>query len=129
MFGSKRQQKIGRMLQRELGDIFLRDNRGILNGNMVSISEVRVSPDLSVAKVYISMMLIKNSDEMYEHLNEHKAEIRGELGRRIGKQVRRIPELIFYKDELEEQANRLDQLIDSLDIPPETEDRENEESP
>jgi ribosome-binding factor A len=118
MAGSTRQQKFGRLIQKELSDIFQRDKRGILDNAFISISEVDMSPDLSVAKVYISMMLAKNKALTLEKLNRGKSEIRKALGERIGKQVRVIPELIFIIDETEENALRIEELIKNLNIPP-----------
>lgn len=118
MSGAVRQQKFARFIQKELSDIFQRDKRGILDNKMVSIAEVKVSPDLGVAKIYISMMLVNNKQAVLDSLNLHKREIRKALGGKIGKQARVVPELIFYIDEVEENAIRIDALIDSLDIPP-----------
>ena len=118
MAGSTRQQKFGRLIQKELSDIFQRDKRGILDNAFISISEVDMSPDLSVAKVYISMMLAKDKTLTLEKLNRGKSEIRKALGERIGKQVRVIPELIFIIDETEENALRIEELIKNLNIPP-----------
>ncbi len=113
-----RQQKFGKLIQKELSDIFQRDKRGVLNNAFISIAEVRVSPDLSVARIYISMMLAKDKEKVLEKLNVHKKEIRKALGDRIRNQARIIPELIFYIDEVEENAMRMDDLIKSLNIPP-----------
>jgi ribosome-binding factor A len=113
-----RQHKYSKLIQKELSDIFIRDKRGILNNAFVTIADVRMSPDLGVAKVYISMLLIKEKEKMLENINSRKSEIRKALGNKIGKQVRIIPELIFYKDDVEENASRLDDLIKNLNIPP-----------
>jgi ribosome-binding factor A len=113
-----RQHKYSKLIQKELSDIFIRDKRGILNNAFVTIADVRMSPDLGVAKVYISMLLIKEKEKMLENINARKSEIRKALGNKIGKQVRIIPELIFYKDDVEENASRLDDLIKNLNIPP-----------
>ena len=118
MAGSTRQQKFGRMMQKELSDIFQRDKRGILDNTFITISEVNMSPDLSVAKVYVSMMLAKDKGQTLEKLNRGKSEIRKALGERIRKQVRVVPELIFIIDETEENAFRLEELIRNLNIPP-----------
>jgi ribosome-binding factor A len=118
MSGSTRQQKYAKLIQKELSEIFQRDKRGILDNAFVSIADVKMNPDLSVARVYISMLLAKEKEKVLENINKHKSELRKALGDRIGKQVRIVPELIFYKDELEENANRMDDLIKNLNIPP-----------
>ena len=122
MTGTKRQQKYAKLIQKELSDIFQRDKRGILDNAFVTIADVRMNPDLSVAKVYISMLLTREKDEVLERINRRKSEIRKALGNKIGKQVRIIPELIFYKDEVQESAIRMDDLIKNLQIPPENKD-------
>lgn len=117
MAGSTRQLKFARLIQKEISDIFQRDKRGILDNAFITIAEVRVSPDLGVAKVYVSMMLAKDKQATLEKINERKGEIRKALGDKIRKQVRVIPELIFYLDEVEENAQRMDSLIKNLNIP------------
>ena len=119
MAGSTRQQKFGRLIQKELSDIFQRNKRGILDNTLITISEVGMSADLSVAKVYISMMLAKDKAQTLEKLNRGKGEIRKALGERIRKQARIVPELIFIIDETEENAFRIEELIKNLNIPPE----------
>jgi len=118
MAETTRQQKYSKLIQKELSDIFLRDQRGILDNAFVTIADVRMSPDLSVARIYISMLLVKEKEKVLENITSRKSEIRKALGNRIGKQVRIIPELIFFKDEVEENATRLDELIKNLNIPP-----------
>jgi len=119
MSGTTRQQKYAKLIQKELSDIFQRDKRGILDNAFTSIADVRINPDLSVAKVFISMLLAKDKEKVLEKINKHKSEIRKALGDKIGKQVRIVPELIFIKDEVEENASRIDDLIKNLNIPPE----------
>lgn len=119
MSGTTRQQKYAKLIQKELSDIFQRDKRGILDNAFISIADVRMNPDLSVAKIYISMLLAKDKEKVLEKINKHKSEIRKALGDKIGKQVRIVPELIFFKDEVEENATRMDDLIKNLHIPPE----------
>lgn len=118
MAGTTRQQKFGRLIQKELSEIFQRDKKGILDNAFVTIADVKMSPDLGVARIFISMMLAKNKEKTLEKLNLHKKEIRKALGEKIGKQVRIIPELIFFIDEVEENAQRIEDLIKNLNIPP-----------
>lgn len=120
MAGSTRQNKFSRLIQKELSDIFQRDKRGILGNTFVTVTDVRISADLSLAKVYISMMLAKDKPATLNSIISHKKEIRKELGEKIGKQVRIIPDLNFYIDEVEENAIRMDALIKSLNIPPDS---------
>ncbi|MBS1544763.1 MAG: 30S ribosome-binding factor RbfA [Bacteroidetes bacterium] len=115
---SIRQQKYGRLIQKELSDIFLHDKKGMIGKSFVSIVEVKVSPDLSLARVYISMMLAKDKKEILKRLDLHKREIRKALGDKIRNQARIIPELAFFIDEVEEKAQRMDELIRNLHIPP-----------
>lgn len=120
----KRQLKVSRLILKDLGDIFQRDNRGILQGAFVTVADVQITPDLGLARVYLSMMMVKDKQELIDRINERKSEIRRILGNKIGKQVRIVPDLMFYIDEVEEQAQRLDQIIDNLDIPSDnTEDK------
>ncbi|HMQ00329.1 MAG TPA: 30S ribosome-binding factor RbfA [Cyclobacteriaceae bacterium] len=122
--GTKRQQKFARLIQKELGEIFQKDKRNILGNAFVSVVDVQVSTDLSFAKIYLGMMLIQDKQKVLDVINTRKSEIRKALGNRIAKQVRHIPELAFFIDEVEENAMRLDALIDSLNIPPKSKDEE-----
>lgn len=117
MAGSTRQLKFARLIQKEISEIFQRDKRGILDNAFITVADVKVSPDLGVAKIYISMMLAKDKQTVLEKINVRKGEIRKALGDKIRKQVRVIPELIFYLDEVEENAQRMDSLIKNLSIP------------
>lgn len=116
--GTTRQQKFSKLIQKELSDIFQQDKRGVLDNAFVTLTEVRISADLSVAKVYVSMMLVKDKKATLEKINARKKEIRKALGERIRKQVRIVPELIFYIDEVEENAARIENLLKNLNIPP-----------
>ncbi len=117
MSGTVRQQKYGRLIQKELSDIFLKDKRGFLGNVFITIAEVKLSPDLSVAKVYLSMTLAKDKNAVLQNIQHHKSEIRKALGDRIRNQARIIPDLIFFIDEVEDNAQRIENLINSLNIP------------
>jgi len=118
MSGTVRQQKFARLIQKEMSDIFHRDRRGILENEFITITDVRMSPDLGVAKIYLSMMLAKDKQGVLDRINLRKSEIRKALGDKIRKQARIIPELVFFIDDVEEKAIKMDALIDSLKIPP-----------
>ena len=118
MSGTVRQQKFNRLIQKELSEIFQRDKRGILENAFLTVTEVRVSPDLSVAKVYLSMTLAKDKRGLLDKINLRKNEIRKALGDKIRNQARIIPHLVIFIDEIDESATKMDALIDSLKIPP-----------
>src|SRR6478736_3344682 len=117
MSGTVRQQKYGKLIQKELSDIFLIDKRSITDNAFITILEVRMSPDLSVAKVYLSMSLVKDKQGVLEKINVHKSEVRKALGVRIRNQARIVPQLVFFIDEVEENAERIESLIKNLNIP------------
>ena len=114
---SMRQQKYSRMIQRELGEIFQRNLTHELGSMMVSVTAVRMSPDLGLAKCYLSFVLEKDAATGIDRVNRYKKEIRRELGKRIGKQVRVIPELAFFHDDSAKYADNIDKLLSDLDIP------------
>ena len=120
LMDSKRQQKFSRLIQKDLSDILQKDKYGIRGGDFVTVADVEISADLAIAKIYLSMMLVSEKESLLQRINERKPEIRKLLGNKIGKQVRKVPELIFYIDEVEEQAARIEEILKNLDIPPET---------
>ena len=123
---SKRQQKHAKLLQKELGEIFQKEARHLVGKAMVTTTRVLVSPDLGVAKVYLSFLLA-DPKSTYELINDHKKEIRLYLSKRIGKSVRIIPELAFFPDESASYAQHMDKVISGLDIPPAPEEEEEED--
>ena len=120
MSGTVRQQKYSKLILKELSDIFLKDKRGIIGNVFITIADVRMSPDLSVAKVYLSMTLAKDKKAVLGNIESHKSEIRKALGDRIRNQARIIPALVFFIDEIEENAQRMEELIKNLHIPKES---------
>jgi len=103
--------KIERLIQKDLGEIFLSETRQ-LHGILVSVTKVGISPDLSVAKAYLSIFPSEKSKEMMENINRQKKSIRYELGLRIGQQVRRIPELAFFLDDSIDYLENIDRLLE-----------------
>jgi ribosome-binding factor A len=117
---SQRQLKVGKMLQKELSDMFQKELKPILEGAFITISEVKMSPDLGIATVYLSLTLVKNHQALLDRIDENLKSIRQKLGQRIRHQVRIIPELRFFKDEVPEYAEKIDKLLKELNIPKET---------
>jgi ribosome-binding factor A len=124
---SKRQQKFSRLLQKELAEIFQRDVPHLFHGSYISVSVVRVAPDLGVAKVYLSLVLPGDGKAVLQQVRENTKAIRHALAQRIKKQVRVIPELIFFLDDSAEYAARMDKIISDLHIPPADENGGEEE--
>jgi ribosome-binding factor A len=108
---SLRQSKVARLLQKEIGDIFIKDFKSPLPGVMISITQVRVSPDLGVAKVYVSLFPSDDKKAAIEALRKKTSEVRGFLGKRVAKQLRIVPEIIFYLDDSFDYAEKIDLLL------------------
>ena len=108
---SIRLNKVSRLIQKELSDIFQREGLTLFNGNMISVTVVRMSPDLMLAKVYVSIFAPSGKENAFPLLNEHKKVIRHQLGQKIRHQVRAIPELAFFVDDSLEYAERIDELL------------------
>lgn len=111
---SKRQQKFAGLLQEELATIFQREGASFLPNTLVTITKVRVSPDLGVAKVYLSFLNSKNTTLDALTINSHTNEIRYKLGTKIRHQARVIPTLTFFVDDTNEYVERMDQLFDKI---------------
>lgn len=107
---STRQNKIARLIQKDLSDIFLRYAR-TLQGTLISVSEVRVSPDLGIANIYLSIFPHDKVRETMNHIEADHGKIRGELGTLERHQLRIIPELHFHLDETLDRMERIDQLL------------------
>lgn len=117
---SKRQQKFGRQIQKDLSEIFQKDFRDIFGKGMVTITDVKVSPDLSIARCYLSFLLVDHPQNVVDALNEKQKAIRNVLAAKIRHQVRIIPYLSFYLDDTAEYAAKIDALFEGLVIPPAT---------
>ena len=102
--------KIGRLLQKELGDIFLQEAKA-MPGILVSVSAVRVSADLSVAKAYLSIFPSEKADEILKAIRSNVKGIRYDLGQRVRLQLRKIPELAFFRDDSLDYIENIDNLL------------------
>lgn len=105
-----RQNKISRLIQKELSEIFLLQTKS-MNGVLVSVSAVRISPDMSIARLYLSVFPSERSQEIVKNINDNMKSIRYELGTRVRHQLRIIPELKFFVDDSLDYAERIDELL------------------
>ena len=105
-----RQNKIARLLQKELSDIFLLQTKAT-HGTLISVSAVRISPDLSVARAYLSVFPPEKAEEIVKNINANMRSIRYELGTRVRYQLRIIPELKFFRDDSLDYIEHIDELL------------------
>ena len=105
-----RQQKISRLIQKELSEIFLLQTKS-MHGVMVSVSTVRISPDLSVCRAYLSIFPSNRGEEIIKNINDNVKAVRYELGQRLRFQLRIIPELKFFVDDSLDYIEHIDELL------------------
>lgn len=108
---SVRQNKVSKLLQKELAEIFRANSKTMFNGGFITVTIVRISSDLSSAKVYLSILANQDVDALFKLINEQKQHIRKLLGNNIGKQVRIIPELHFFIDDSYDYAEKINALF------------------
>lgn len=108
---SIRQNKVSRLIQRDLSEMFQHECKEYAAGAMLSITTVRVSPDLSYAKIYVSIFTSERTETVMKSLEVHNKNIRYILGQKVGKQMRIIPELKFFVDDSLDYINKIDQLL------------------
>lgn len=105
-----RQNKISRLIQKELSQIFESQTR-MMHGMLVTVTAVRISPDMSVCRAYLSVFPSDKAEEMLKNVNDNQKTIRFELGKRVGKQLRIIPELRFFLDDSLDYIDNIDKLL------------------
>ena len=105
-----RQNKIARLIQKELSEIFLLQTKS-MHGVMVSVSAVRISPDLSVCRAYLSIFPSNRGEEIIKNINDNVKAVRYELGQRLRFQLRIIPELKFFVDDSLDYIEHIDELL------------------
>ena len=115
---STRQLKFSKLIQKEMGDIFQKEGKNYFGKSFITVTAVKVTPDLSIARVYMSTFHEKGEDVLLK-LETHKREIRRKLGERIRNQARVIPELEFFIDDSLDYAEKIDKLMKGLVIPKE----------
>lgn len=106
-----RQQKVSRLIQREIGDIFTKKEVTLSVNLMISVTQCRVSPDLGIARSYLSIFPSDNREAVIDEIRKHSKEIRYILGKKVGKQLRHIPDLQFYLDDSFDYAEKIDKLL------------------
>lgn len=125
---SKRVQKVQREVQRHLAEIIRSKGMAFFGGALVTVSEVRMSPDLSYAKVYISCFPSEKRADVMQILEDKAKAIRGDLGRVVAKQLRIVPELAFFEDTTLDYAQHIDDVLASDPVRPSSEEASDEES-
>ena len=105
-----RQNRISRLLQKELSLIFQSQTR-MMHGVMVSVTKVRVSPDLSICTAYLSVFPSEKGEEILKNINANEKTIRFDLGKKVRNQLRIIPELRFFLDDSLDYLEHIDELL------------------
>ncbi len=106
-----RQNKVSRLIQKELGDIFQKQGNNLYHGAMITVTVVRITADLSQAKVYLSLFPPAKKDEIFTAVNEKNKAVRHELAKRVKNQLRIIPELKFFIDDSLDYMEKIDTLL------------------
>ena len=110
----KRQKQVGGLIQQELSDIFQRMGLNMISGGMVSISSVKVTPDLLEARVYLSFFKVADPQAALTMIQDKGWEIKKELGNRVRQQLRRIPEIKYFRDETLDHVFKMEELLKKI---------------
>ena len=108
---STRQLKVAKEIQKEMSEMIRSKGMAAFGGALVSVSGVKISPDLSVAKIYVSVFPSDKAEAVMEVLQENNRSLRGELGGKVGKQLRIVPEIIFYLDSSLDYVEHIEELL------------------
>jgi ribosome-binding factor A len=108
---STRQNKISRLIQKEMAEIFLKELKSDFTGLLISVTVVRITSDLSLARCYLSIYPPQKSDETIKQIRQMTRSVRGLLGKRVAKQLRIIPELEFFIDDSLNYLENIDRLL------------------
>ena len=106
-----RQQKIAKQIQKDAADIFQKEGAQIVRGALVTVTAVRVSPDFSYAKIYVSIFPFEQSDEVLERLEHQNCFIRRALGQRLRNQLKNVTEIQFFLDDSLEYIENIDRAL------------------
>jgi len=111
---SRRQQQVAGVIQQEIGDILQKNGRNYYGSSFVTISGVKVTPDLLVARIFVSVFVEKERKAVIESLENNASHIRGQLGNKVKNQLRRVPELEFFLDESLDEVFKIDKLLKDI---------------
>ena len=106
-----RQKKVARLIQKELADLILHRGNELSPGKMITVTTVRVSPDLSLAKVYVSIFPSAHAETVWQTLKENTATLRFEMGKKIRNQLRIVPEIAFFVDDSNDYIENISNLL------------------
>lgn len=121
---SKRQQRFGGVIQQDLSEIFLREGNAWLPGTLVTVTRVRMTPDLGIARVYLSFFNSKSEEEPIKVIQSRARDIRYKLGVKIRNQAKKVPELEFFLDDSAKYSEEMDKLFDEISKETRQEDQE-----
>lgn len=119
---SKRQQRFASVIQQDLADIFQREGNIWAPDTMVTVTKVRVTPDLAIARIYLSFLNAKNSQLTIAKIKSHAGEIRYKLGAKIKNQARIVPQLEFFVDDTNSYVEHMDKLFEKISKEPRQEE-------
>lgn len=125
---SKRQQKFAGVIQKDLAEIFQREGMNLLPNIMITITKVRVTSDLAIARIYLSFFNSNNHALALNTIKAHAGEIRYKLGNRIKDQARIVPQLEFFVDDTSEYVERMDKIFDKISKEPRQPEESGEEN-
>lgn len=110
----KRQKQVAGLIQEEINDIFQRLGLSMLDGGMISIAGVKVTPDLLEARIYLSLFQVKDREQTMKKIEDRAWEIKKELTHRVAKQLRRMPELKFFLDDTLDYVFKMEEIFKQI---------------
>ena len=110
----KRQKQVGSVIQKEMNEIFQRMSLSMIDGGMLSIADVKVTPDLLEARIYLSLFQVQDVKAAMKKIEDRHHDIKRELAARVKQQLRRIPELKFFHDDTLDHVFRMEELFKQI---------------
>lgn len=110
---STRQKKVSRLIQKEIADIILHKNHELAPGKLISVTKVRISPDLSFARIYLSIFPSTDNENILQMVQDHSGKIRFDLGHKVRSQLRIVPDIAFFIDDSLDYIDKIDRLLKS----------------